>query len=424
MPFTTFIGMLCFCAIDAPMAACGPSTSWSTALPMSCSRPPIFAALTSAPELGGHDRREVARLDAVDEHVLAVARAVLEPPQELDELGGETGDAGLVGRLLAGLADHEVDLGLGLVDDLLDATGMDPAVGDELGQRQARDLAADGIEARQHDRLGGVVDDQVDAGGLLERADVAALAADDPALHLVAREMDDGHGVLRRVVGGDALHRGHDDLAGLLLGLLARAPLDRPRQLDRVVLGLLANRLEQHALGVLRGQPGHALEGDDLLADQPGELLALLLEVALAVVDLAALLLEQVGALVELLVAREQAPLEVLQLGALRPGLVLGLAPEPELLVLRLEDHVLLLGPSLGDDPGGLVLGGLHGLGRPHAAGDEPHGNADDGGDNGRNGDERAPSSVPPTRRTVPPEALAYQVRATPHRRSLGLGTG
>ena len=49
MQFTILNGMLCFWAIDAPMAACGPSTSWSTALPMSCSSPPILAALMSAP---------------------------------------------------------------------------------------------------------------------------------------------------------------------------------------------------------------------------------------------------------------------------------------------------------------------------------------------------------------------------------------
>ena len=103
-----------------------------------------------------------------------------------------------------------------------------------------------GSKPAQHDGLGRVVDDQVDAGRLLEGPDVAALAADDPALHLVARQVDDGHGVLGGVVGGDALHRGDDDVAGLVLGLLAGAPLDRAGELDGVVLGLLADRLEQH----------------------------------------------------------------------------------------------------------------------------------------------------------------------------------
>ena len=148
-----------------------------------------------------------------------------------------------------------------LVDDLLDPAGMDPAVGDELGEGDPGDLAADGIEARQDDGLRGVVDDQVDAGRLLEGPDVAALAADDPALHLVARQVDDRDRVLGRVVRGDALHRRDDDVAGLVVGLLAGSPLDRPGELDGVVLGLLADGLEQDRLGVLGRQAAHLLEG-------------------------------------------------------------------------------------------------------------------------------------------------------------------
>ena len=60
---------------------------------------------------------------------------------------GRPGHAGLVGGLLAGLAHDQVDLGAGLGDDLLDAAGMDPAVGDELGDRDPGDLAADRVEA-------------------------------------------------------------------------------------------------------------------------------------------------------------------------------------------------------------------------------------------------------------------------------------
>ena len=93
------------------------------------------------------------RLDDVVEHVLAVAGAVLQPAQELDELRRQARDAGLVGGRLAGLADDQVDLGAGLGDDLLDPAGMDPAVADELREREPGDLAADRVEARQDDRL-------------------------------------------------------------------------------------------------------------------------------------------------------------------------------------------------------------------------------------------------------------------------------
>src|SRR3712207_8608019 len=42
-------------------------------------------------------------------------------------------------------------------------------------------------------------DDEVDAREVLERADVAPLAADDAALHVVRRELDDGDGGLRGI---------------------------------------------------------------------------------------------------------------------------------------------------------------------------------------------------------------------------------
>ena len=81
---------------------------------------------------------------------------------------------------------------------------MDASVGDELGQCHARHLAAYRIEAREDHRLGGVVDDQVDPGGLLEGANVPTFAADDAALHLLRWQAHDGDGGLARVVGGDA----------------------------------------------------------------------------------------------------------------------------------------------------------------------------------------------------------------------------
>ena len=61
------------------------------------------------------------------------------------------------------------------------------------------------------------------------------------------RQVDDRDRVLGRVVGGDALDGGDDDLAGLLLGLVAGLALDRAGEPDGVVLGLVADRLEEHA---------------------------------------------------------------------------------------------------------------------------------------------------------------------------------
>src|SRR5207244_3041402 len=124
--------------------------------------------------------REVDDLERVLEDVLSVARAVLEPAEDLDELLGKLAAVRLEDRLLARLADQLVELGFRLVVRLLDPRRVDPAVLDQLLQRQLGDLPPDPVERGEHDGLRSVVDDEVDAGQVLERSDVAALTADDP----------------------------------------------------------------------------------------------------------------------------------------------------------------------------------------------------------------------------------------------------
>ena len=77
------------------------------------------------------------------------------------------------------LLDDALDLATRLRHHLLDARRVDAPIQDELGQRVARDLAADGIEAGEDDSLWRVVDDEVYAGRAFQRADVAPLAPDD-----------------------------------------------------------------------------------------------------------------------------------------------------------------------------------------------------------------------------------------------------
>ena len=125
--------------------------------------------------------------------------------------------------------------------------------------------------------------------------------------------------------------------------------------------------LEEDLLGLVRAHLADLLEGRHLLLARLGQLLALGLELALAVEQLAVALLEHVGALVELLVTLQQAPFEARQLAALGACLLLGLALQADLLVLGLEDQLLLLRSRLGDDASGLLLGVLDGLAAPHA---------------------------------------------------------
>ena len=188
-------------------------------------------------ELVGDHLREVRDLQQCSQHVLPVARAVAEPAEHRDDRLGDVRQVRFLHRFLADLEQLLVHLLAGGGDDFLDAGGMDAAVLHEPFEADPRDLAAHGVEAAHDDHAGRVVDDHVHAGRLLEAADVAALAADDAALHVVAGDRHRADRVVARLLGGVALDRLEDDLAALVL---------------RLFLGLLGDLLDQRA-GVAGG---------------------------------------------------------------------------------------------------------------------------------------------------------------------------
>jgi hypothetical protein len=100
---------------------------------------------------------------------------------------------------------------------------------------------------------------------VLEGADVAALPADDAALHVVGLQLDDGDGRLRRVAGGQALHHDRQDVAHAPLGVPFRLLLDGPHPAGRFVADLVLELLQQDRLGLRRRQAGRALERPDRL---------------------------------------------------------------------------------------------------------------------------------------------------------------
>ena len=173
----------------------------------------------------------------------------------------------------------------GLVVRLLDSRRVDPAVGQQLLQRQPRQLTPDAVEPRQDDRARGVVDDEVDAGQVLERADVATLAADDPALEVVGGEMHDRHRRLGRVPGGESLHDDREDVAHAALGLALGLLLDLADPARRVVLAWSSISCSSSSLARAPDIAGEALERALGLDATVGQFGALLIELGLPARD-------------------------------------------------------------------------------------------------------------------------------------------
>ena len=286
------------------------------------------------------------------------------------------------GRLAALLADLLLNLGADAFDDLLDARRMNAAVGDELLEGQPGDLPAQRIEGGNEHRLGGVVDDQVDAADHFEGADVAPFATDDAPLHVVGRQFDERYGVLGDVVARRPLDRHRDDLLRLAARRRLGVLFDAPHDVGGLFPRFAPQHLYQRSLGLLGGLSGDALEARERFG---------VLAVGFALGGFGALgfapqfafqprqflfaILESAGAPFELFFPARDAPLELAELAAAVAALVFEFLARPQVLLARRDPGFLgerrgaLLGPA----------GELFGLGLRLV--DQPPGKAAPGGE-------------------------------------------
>ena len=314
---------------------------------------------------------------AVGQSVLAKAGAVLQAADELDEVGVQAVDAQLHDSALALPLHLQLEVVAALLHRLLDAGGVDAAIADEALQRHAGHLAAGLVEGGQGNGLRGIIDDEVNAGGRLKGADVAALTADDAALHLVAGQRDDADGGLAAVVSSTAADGLADEVAGDAVAVLLQIGLVGGHADGLLVGQLLVHLVQQHFAGVLLAQAGQRFQTLHLLGAQGIDLgqmglglLVLLFQLFLALFQSLGLAVEGSFLLVDavLLAADLRTALLDLFIGLCLLGIDLGFQAESLILCLQNGFLALLVGglDRFVHQPGRLGLGaadlGLRGL--------------------------------------------------------------
>src|SRR5882672_10731436 len=116
-------------------------------------------------------------------------------------------DAGLDRSLLPFFPDDTVDFLSRLDDNFFDASGVNPAVGNQFREGESGDLAPNGVETGNGNRIGSIVDDDVDAGRRLERPNVSTFAANNSTLHLFVGQGNNGDDDVGNLLGGASLNR-------------------------------------------------------------------------------------------------------------------------------------------------------------------------------------------------------------------------
>ena len=238
---------------------------------------------------------------------------------------------------------------------------MNTAVGNELLQSDARDLAANRIKRGNDNCLGRIVDDQIDTGRSFQRADIAAFTADDAALHVLIGQGDHRDGRLSDVIGSAALDRHGDDVARLLLGVVLGILLDLANEHAGVMVSVLLDALDDHVLRLILGHLRHTLQlhaallfqvlhsllggfGRSLLTG--GILLSLLgqaVELILLALERRLARIQVIGLLIQGFLALSQTALAALHLGTAVANLAIQLVLQTDNFFLGLQNAFLLL---------------------------------------------------------------------------------
>src|SRR5215216_4233920 len=149
---------------------------------------------------------------------------------------------------------------------LLDASGMDSAISDQLGQGHPSGFPSNGIETGEQHRFRRIVNHDVHPGDLLERSDIATLPTNDSALHVVAWKMDCRNHRLRGQLGCQTLNGSDNYLLRPRIRFANRLTFDVTSKKYGLPFRIVSDRGDQFRLGLLGSQAGDAFQPALLLS--------------------------------------------------------------------------------------------------------------------------------------------------------------
>ena len=211
-------------------------------------------------QLRGNEPGEIGHFQRVVQHILAIAGAVTQAPQQLDQLRMDAVDAGFNDGALAFLLNGLLHFPAGLFHHFLNAGGVDAAVGNQAFQGNPGNLTAHRLKAGQGNGFRRVVDNQINAGESFNGANIPAFPANNPALHFIVGQRHHGDCRFRHMVGSAALDGQGDDFPGGLVGFFPGLLLHFHDLHGLFVDQLVFQVFQQVFLGLFHGEAGNPFQ--------------------------------------------------------------------------------------------------------------------------------------------------------------------
>ncbi len=299
-------------------------------------------------KLCSHDACQMGNLDGVVEHILSVARAIAQAAQKLHQFRMNAMDTGLESSLFTGLLDSLLHFTARLLYHFLNARRMDTPVHDELLQCDPRDLAAHRIESRDDHRFRRIINDQINAGHRLQRADVPPFSSDDASFHLVIWQRNDGHRCLSHMIRRTALDRQGQNLPRLLVGLILDLLLVLLDLHGFFMLQFCLGFFHQHGLCLICRQGRDAFQLFFLLFVKRIDLRLRLIQTRFLAAQGILLFLQRLQLAVQILLFLDDSALLTLDFPPALFRITIKLLPHAMDLLLRFQHGLLLFGLAFG----------------------------------------------------------------------------
>ena len=211
-------------------------------------------------KLASHQAGQPCHFQRMAQHILAIAGAILQAADQLDQIGMQAVDTKVHHSLFALALHLNFQFAAALIHGLLNAGRVDTAIGDQALQGHAGHFTAGLVKAGKGDGFRRIVNNEVTASGSFQSADVAALAANDAALHLVRGQRHHADGGFTGGIGCAAGNGLADQLTGDGITFVLHVSLIGADLHGLFVGQLIVNVLQQHGAGIFLGHGGDGFQ--------------------------------------------------------------------------------------------------------------------------------------------------------------------
>ena len=211
-------------------------------------------------KLASHQAGQPCHFQRMAQHILAVAGAILQAADQLDQIGMQAVDTKVHHSLFALALHLNFQFAAALIHGFLNAGRVDTAIGDQALQGHAGHFTAGLVKAGKGDGFRRIINNEVTASGSFQSADVAALAANDAALHLVRGQRHHADGGFTGGIGCAAGNGLADQLTGDGITFVLHVSLIGADLHGLFVGQLIVNVLQQHGAGIFLGHGGDGFQ--------------------------------------------------------------------------------------------------------------------------------------------------------------------